>query len=45
MEVIYDTSYVSTRLIGLWKRISITLIVLVISILLYLAADASASFS
>ena len=34
VEVIYDTSYVSTRLIGLWKRISITLIVLVISILL-----------
>lgn len=34
VEVIYDTSYISTRLIGLWKRISITLIVLVISILL-----------
>ncbi len=34
VEVIYDTSYVSTRLIGLWKRISITLIVLVFSILL-----------
>lgn len=33
VEVIYDTSYVSTRLIGLWKRISVTLIVLVISIL------------
>ena len=34
VEVIYDTSYVSTRLIGLWKRISVTLIALVISILL-----------
>ncbi|MCL5807434.1 MAG: trehalose-6-phosphate synthase [Deltaproteobacteria bacterium] len=34
VEVIYDTSYVFTRLIGLWKRISITLIVLMISILL-----------
>jgi len=34
VEVIYDTSYVSTRLIGLWKRISITLIALVLSILL-----------
>ena len=34
VEVIYDTSYVFTRLIGLWKRISITLIVLVISLLL-----------
>ncbi|MDP1991294.1 MAG: trehalose-6-phosphate synthase [Syntrophales bacterium] len=34
VEVIYDTSYISTRLIGLWKRISVTLIVLVISILL-----------
>ena len=33
VEVIYDTSYILTRLIGLWKRISITLIVLVISIL------------
>ncbi len=34
VEVIYDTSYVFTRLIGLWKRISITLIALVLSILL-----------
>ena len=33
VEVIYDTSYILTRLFGLWKRISITLIVLVISIL------------
>ena len=33
IEVIYDTSHVSTRLIGLWKRISVTLIILVISIL------------
>ncbi|MCG2740441.1 MAG: trehalose-6-phosphate synthase [Syntrophaceae bacterium] len=34
VEVIYDTSYIFTRLTELWKRISITLIALVISILL-----------
>lgn len=34
VEVIYDTSYIFTRLTELWKRISIALIALVISILL-----------
>lgn len=34
VEVIYDTSYIFTRLTELWKRISITLIALVLSILL-----------
>lgn len=32
VEVIHDTSYVFTRLTELWKRISVTLIVLVITI-------------
>ena len=34
VEVIYDTSYIFTRLTELWKRISITLITIVLSILL-----------
>jgi len=34
VEIIYDTSYVFTRLTELWKRLSITLITLVILIML-----------
>ncbi len=36
VEIIYETSYVSTRLGNLWKRLSITLIVLIIAIFLIL---------
>ncbi len=34
VEVIYDTAYIFTRLSELWKRISVTLIVLILSIML-----------
>ncbi len=34
VEVIYDTSYMSTTLIELWKRMSITLIILIVLIAL-----------
>ena len=34
IEIIHDTSYVLSRLATLWKRISITLIIMVLSILL-----------
>lgn len=36
VKIIHDTSYVSTRVKDLWKRLSITLIILIISIFLIL---------